>query len=74
MFEDFSTIESRLAPHIVNAVCDLPSLSHADMWFPCCNGQLFRMIEWTAVYLDRLENGQPVEQSSLIGHPVSGRG
>lgn len=74
MFEDVSTVESHLSPRIVNAVCDLPALSFCGMWFPCCKGQLFRMIEWTAVYLDRIDNGQSVEPCSLVGHPISGRG
>lgn len=74
MFEDFSTVESRLAPRVVNTTCDLSALSQTDMWFPCCKGQLFRMIEWTAVYLDRIENGQSVDPSSLLSHPISGRG
>jgi len=74
MFEDFTTVEFQATPRVVNTTCDLPSLSFCDMWFPCCKGQLFRMIEWTAVYLDRIDYGQPVETCSLIGHPIAGRG
>jgi len=74
MFEDFSTTEFRADPRIVNTVCDLPSLSFGDMWFPCCKGQLFGMIEWTAVYFDRLDSGYPVDARAITGHPISGRG
>lgn len=74
MFEDYTTIDFQATPRVLNSTCDLPSLSFGDMWFSCCKGQLFRMMEWTAVYLDRLDSGYPVDTDSLAGHPISGRG
>jgi len=74
MFEDYTTVDYCTEPRVVNAICDLPTQSHTDMWFPCCRGQLFRMIEWTAVFLDRLDTGRPVDLNSLTGHPIAGRG
>lgn len=32
------------------------------------------MLQGTAVYLDRLDSGYPVETDSLAGHPIPGRG
>lgn len=70
MFEDFFTIEFQAGPRIVNTVCDLPSLSFGDMWFPCCRGQLFRIVDWMAVYLDRIDSGYSVDPRAVTGHPI----
>jgi hypothetical protein len=74
MFEDFSTVESRLTPRVVNAVCDLPALYTCLFWEPEVPGELFTSMEWTSVLLDRIDSGQDVDPSSTAGYRISGRG
>lgn len=74
MFEDFSTVESHLSPHVVNAVCDLPALHTRLFWDPFVPSELFTSMEWTSVLLDRIDNGRLVDPSSTTGYRISGRG